>query len=170
MGTTVKATQAESASALSAENAAAEVRPSSAATLEYSASSSAAESETTEMAKVRQAGQSTFSRQGPRLGGAWCLANSAEAIGLQRDGGGVQNLGKNGLGLRHFLLGGGVARVHHDAVGENGQHHLLEVVRQAEVAALDESPGLGRALQHQRAARAYAQHQAFVLPRLLDNF
>ena len=41
---------------------------------------------------------------------------------------------------------------------------------QAEVPAFDECAGLGRALQHERAARAYAQREALGLARAVDDF
>src|SRR5260370_22289499 len=42
---------------------------------------------------------------------------------------------------------------------KNGYGELLEVIREAEVAAIEESAGLCRALQHQGAARAYAERK-----------
>ena len=123
-GTIVKATQPASASAPSAENAAAEVRPSSAAAPEYSASSSAPPSATMAMTKLRQLGRSRpCSAPGvpslARRRGAW--HESVEAIAVHQSGTGVDSIISRRMAsaCADFFLRGGVARVDHHAVREN---------------------------------------------------
>ena len=52
-----------------------------------------------------------------------------------------------------------MARAGHHAMRENGDGELLEIVGQAEVAAIKESAGLRGSLQHQSATRADAERK-----------
>src|SRR3990172_11313115 len=94
---------------------------------------------------------------------------TGERSASEWDARGFDDFPENGLGLRRFSLRGGVARVHRHAMDKDWQHELLKIVRQAEVPPFDECAGLRRALQHERAARAYAEREPFALARLVND-
>src|SRR5258705_12606210 len=53
---------------------------------------------------------------------------------------------------------------------KNGDSELLEIVGQAEIAAIEESAGLRGALQHQSATRADAERKLLRFSGAGDNF
>src|SRR6266403_1595507 len=63
-----------------------------------------------------------------------------------------------------------MARAGHHAMREDGDGELLEIVWQAEIAAIEESAGLRGALQHQSAAWADAERELLSFSGSGDNF
>ena len=62
-----------------------------------------------------------------------------------------------------------MARAGNDAMREDRDGKLLEIVGQAEIAAVEKSAGLCGALQHQGAARADAESELIGVPRTIDD-
>jgi len=58
---------------------------------------------------------------------------------------------------------GGVARTGDDTMGKDGDGKMLEIVREAKVAAVEKGAGLRSALEHGRAARTDAESELLVL-------
>src|SRR5258706_270455 len=85
------------------------------------------------------------------------IAMTLTGRGSQRNGNGLDDFAQDGFRGFGFFLQRGVPRTGHDAVGKNRYSELLEVVRETEIAAIEESAGLRGALQHQSAARADAE-------------
>src|SRR5208282_5344063 len=83
---------------------------------------------------------------------------------------GIDNLTENGFGRLRFLLQGSVARAGHNAVRKHRNGQLLEIVRQAILAALKKCTGLRCTLQHQGSARADAERQMFGFSGAIHNF
>jgi len=82
------------------------------------------------------------------------LAQSRAMVGstLTGNGDGFHDIAKNGIrGFRLFLQRG-VARTGDDAVRENGNGKLLEIVGEAIVAAIEKGACLRGALEHECAA------------------
>src|SRR5258706_458437 len=74
------------------------------------------------------------------------------AVCSQGNGDGFHDIAKNGIrGLRLFLQRG-VARTGDDAVRENGNGKLLEIVGEAILAAIEKGACLRGALEHECAA------------------
>src|SRR5216683_754030 len=163
MGTSVTPTQPAMASAASAEVLAMTSWPSSAAAPEYSARRSAAVSAVMERKKARTAGRSDLAQNCARVD--WTLT----AWRSQRNGDGFNDIAKNGIGGFRFFLQRGVARTGDNAMRENGDGELFEIVREAEAAAVEEGTGLRGALEHERAARADAERKLFTLARAVDD-
>ncbi len=61
------------------------------------------------------------------------------------------------------------ARIDHNAMGEDGNGEALDVVGNGVVAAFEQGQRLHGAEERLRAARADAEHQRFVVARLLDD-
>jgi hypothetical protein len=62
-----------------------------------------------------------------------------------------------------------VARTGDDAVRKNGDGELLEVIRKAIIAPVEESAGLRGALEHQCATRTDSQSEQLSLARAIDD-
>src|SRR5205814_7223612 len=84
-------------------------------------------------------------------------------------GGGFIIIVKNGIGCLRFFLQRGVARAGDDAMGENGNGQLLEIVGEAIVAAIQESAGLRGALEHKSAPGTDAERKLLALARAIDD-
>ena len=81
---------------------------------------------------------------------------------LQRHGYAVHHFAQNLLGLVGALERGSIAGTDHQAVRKGRHDQLLEVIRNAEVAAFQKRHGLRRVIEHQRAARRNSQRQLLV--------
>src|SRR2546429_169148 len=163
MGTSVTPTQPAMASAASAEVLASTTWPISAAAPEYSARRRAAVSAVIERRNARTAGRSA-------------LAQSCEMVdctltagGSQGNGDGFDDIAKNGIGGFRFFLERSVARAGDNAMRENGNGELFEVVGEAIVAAIEVGACLRGALEHERAARADAEGKLLALAREIDD-
>jgi len=88
----------------------------------------------------------------------------------QGNGNGFNDIAKNGVRGFRFFLQRGVARAGDNAVRENRDGKVLEVVGKAIVAAIEEGAGLRSALEHESAAGADAERQLFALARAVDDF
>src|ERR1700722_769353 len=75
----------------------------------------------------------------------------------QRYGNGLHDIAQDRFRGFRFFLQRSMARTGYYAVRKYRHSKLLEVIRQTIITAVKERARLGRALQHQRAARAYAQ-------------
>src|SRR5213593_2218187 len=137
--------------------------PSSAAAPEYSARSSAAVSAVIERRNARTAGRSALAQSCARVE---CTITAGRS---QWNGHGFDDIAQNGFGGFRLFLQGCVARTGDHAVRENRDGELLEVVREAIVAALKEGAGLRAALEHESAARADAQSELLALARAVDD-
>src|SRR5882762_1501464 len=162
-GTSVTPTQPAMASAASAEVLASTTWPTSAAAPEYSARRRAAVSAVIERRNARTAGRSA-------------LAQSCEMVdctltaeGSQGNGDGFNDIAKNGIGGFRFFLERSVARAGDNAVRENGNGELFEVVGEAIVAAIEVGACLRGALEHERAARADAERELLAFARAIDD-
>ena len=87
----------------------------------------------------------------------------------QGNGNGFHDIAKNGIGGFRLFLQRSVARTGDDAVGENGNGKLFEIVGEAIVPAIEIGAGLRGALEHQGAARADAECKLFALARAIDD-
>src|SRR5215472_17782434 len=87
----------------------------------------------------------------------------------QGNSNGFDDFAENGFRRLGFFLQGRVARASHDAMRENGNRKLLEIVGQAIVASVEERAGLRGPLQHQGAAGADAERKLVRLARAIDN-
>src|SRR5713101_2228099 len=163
MGTSVTPTQAAMASAASAEALAMASWPTSAAAPEYSARRSAAVSAVMERRKARTAGRSALAQSCAMVDGTLTAGRS------QGNGDGFNDIEKNGIGGFRFFLQRGVARTGDNAMGENGNGELFEVVGEAIVAAIEEGAGLRGALEHECAAGADAERELLALARAVDD-
>src|SRR5438132_9289528 len=163
MGTSVTPTQAAMASAASAVVLASVRWPSSAAAPEYSARSSAAVSAVMERKNARTAGRSALAQSRAMVD---CTLTAQL---LQRNRNGFHDIAKNGIGGFRLFLQRSVARTGDDAVGENGNGKLFEIVGEAIVPAIEIGAGLRGALEHQGAARADAECKLFALARAIDD-
>src|SRR5258708_34440344 len=83
----------------------------------------------------------------------------------QGNGDGFNDIAKNGIGGFRFFLQRGVARTGDNAVRENGNGELFEVVGEAKVAAIEIGASLRGALEHECAARDDAQSNEIALAR-----
>src|SRR5882762_2792315 len=151
------------ASAATAEVLASASCPISAAAPEYSARRSAAVSAVIERRNARTAGRSALAQSCAKVDGTLTADQS------QRNGNGFDDIAKNGISGLRFFLQGGVARTGDNAVRENGNGELFEVVGEAIVAAIEISAGLRGALEHERAARADTQSEVLTLARAVDD-
>src|SRR6266851_3880352 len=163
MGTSVTPTQPAMTSAASAEVLASAVWPSSAAAPEYSARMSAAVSAVIERRNARTAGRSALAQSCEMVERTLTAGRSQG----HRDG--FNDLAKNGIGGFRFFLQRGVARTGDNAVRENGNGEMFEVVGEAIVAAVEKGAGLRGALEHECAARADAERKLFTLARAIDD-
>src|SRR5216684_2088322 len=197
MGTSVTPTQPAMASAASAEVLASARWPISAAAPEYSARRSAAVSAVIERRKARTAGRSALAQSCARVDLPMLILAAIEgrsrflaALGMTTDfvfgqalmkwrlvtptrsqgnGDGFDDIAKNGIGGFRFFLQRGVARTGDNAVRENGNGELFEVVGEAIVAAIEIGASLRGALEHECAARADAQSEQLALARAVDD-
>src|SRR6266852_559466 len=119
------------ASAASAEVLASARWPISAAAPEYSASRSAAVSAMIERRNARTAGRSALAQS------CEMVESTLTAGGSQGNGNGFNDFTKNGIGGFRFFLQRGVARTGDNAMRENGDGELFEIVREAEAAAVE---------------------------------
>src|SRR5438132_2078228 len=87
----------------------------------------------------------------------------------QRHGNGFDNFAQNRLCSFRLFLQRGVARAGHHAMREDRDRELLEIIRQAVVAPIEERTRLRGALQHKRTARAHAESELLWLARATDN-
>src|ERR1700674_5091737 len=87
----------------------------------------------------------------------------------QGNGHGFNDIAKNGIGGFRFFLKRGVARAGDDAMRENGDGKLFEVVGEAIVAAIEVGAGLRGALEHERSAGADSQSKLLALARAVDD-
>src|SRR5260370_39080920 len=87
----------------------------------------------------------------------------------QGNGDGFNDIAKNGIGGFRFFLQRGVERTGDNAMRENGDGELFEIVREAEAGAVEEGTGLRGAMEHERAARADAERKLFTLARAVDD-
>src|SRR5882762_871905 len=163
MGTSVTPTQPAIASAASAEMLASATWPSSAAAPEYNARRSAAVSAVIERRNARTAGRSALAQSCAKVDGTLTADQS------QRNGNGFNDIAKNGIGGLRFFLQGGVARTGDNAVRENGNGELFEVVGEAIVAAIEISAGLRGALEHECAAGADAERELLAFAGEIDD-
>src|SRR5213596_582253 len=163
MGTSVTPTHAAMASAASAVVLASARWPSSAAAPEYSARRSAAVSAVMERKNARTAGRSALAQSRA------IVVCTLTAQRSQRNGDGFHDIAKNGIGGLRFFLQRGVARAGDDAMGENGNGQLLEIVGEAIVAAIQESAGLRGALEHKSAPGTDAERKLLALARAIDD-
>src|SRR6267142_734837 len=97
----------------------------------------------------------------------WSPPNCPE---LQRNGDGFDDIAKHGFRGFRFFLQGGVTRTGDDAMRKDGDGKMLEIVREAKVAAVEKGAGLRSALEHERAARADAEGELLGLARAIDDF
>src|ERR1700694_4478603 len=128
------------ASAATAEVLASASWPISAAAPEYSARRSAAVSAVIERRNARTAGRSALAQSCEMVD---CTLTAGRSQG-NRDG--FNDIAKNGIGGFRFFLKRGVARAGDDAMRENGDGKLFEVVGAAIVAAIEGGAGLGGGL------------------------
>src|SRR5713101_1027747 len=163
MGTSVTPTQPAMARAASAEVLASARWPISAAAPEYSARMSAAVSAVIERRNARTAGRSALAQSCEMVESTLTAGRSQG----HRDG--FNDLAKNGIGGFRFFLQRGVARTGDNAVRENGNGEMFEVVGEAIVAAVEKGAGLRGALEHECAARADAERKLFTLARAIDD-
>src|SRR4030088_1864457 len=163
MGTSVTPTQPAMASAASAEVLASASWPISAAAPEYSARRSAAESAVIERRNARTAGRSALAQSCEMVD---CTLTAGRSQG---NGDGFNDIAKNGIGGFRFFLKRGMARTGDNAVRENGNGELFEVVGEAIVAATEVGAGLRGALEHECAARADTQSELLALARAVDD-
>src|SRR5712692_2164153 len=87
----------------------------------------------------------------------------------QRNGDGFNDIAKNGIRGFRFFLQRGMARTGDNAMRENGNGELFEVVGEAIVAAIEEGAGLRGALEHECAAGADAERKLLTLARAVDD-
>ena len=87
----------------------------------------------------------------------------------QGNGDGFNDIAKNGIGGFRLFLKRGMARTGDDAMRENGDGKLFEVVGEAIVAAIEVGTGLRGALEHECAARADTQSELLALARAVDD-
>ena len=87
----------------------------------------------------------------------------------QGNGNGFHDIAKDRISGFRFFLQRGVARTGDDAVRENGNGKLLEIIGEAIIAAIKESAGLRGALEHECAARADTQSEVLTLARAVDD-
>src|SRR5437899_702649 len=144
--------------------------PSSAAAPEYSARRSAAVSAVMERKNARTAGRSALAQSCAMVDLAALIFSSEEGksrflapLGMttlfvfgqtlmkwrfvtatrsQGNGNGFNDIAKNGIGGLRFFLQRGVARTRDNAMRENGNGELLEIVGEAVVTPIQESAGL----------------------------
>src|ERR1700674_2530084 len=88
---------------------------------------------------------------------------------LQRNWHGFNDIAKNGIGGFRFFLQRSVARTGDDAMRENGDRKLFEVVGEAIVAAIEVGAGLRGALKHECAAGADAERELLAFARAIDH-
>src|SRR6266852_6387535 len=162
-GTIVTDTHPARTRAASADVLARPSCPSSAAAPEYSARSSAAVSAVIERRNARTAGRSALAQSCEMVDGMLTARRS------QGNGDGFNDIAKNGIGGFRFFLERCVARTGDNAVGENGNGELFEVVGEAIVAAIEIGASLRGALEHECAARADAQSKQLALARAVDD-
>ena len=91
-------------------------------------------------------------------------------LASQRDGDGVDDFAKNIPGGLRFFLQRGVTRAGDNAMRENGDGQVLEIVGEAEIAAIEEGASLCSALEHQGAARADAENEMIGFAGAIDDF
>src|SRR5207249_1202947 len=87
----------------------------------------------------------------------------------QGNGNGFHDIAKDRIGGFRFFLQRGVARTGDDAVRENGNGKLLEIIGEAIIAAIEESAGLRGALEHESAAGADTESKLFALARAIND-
>src|SRR5712692_4269930 len=88
----------------------------------------------------------------------------------QGNANGFDDITQDGFcGLRFFLQRC-MARTGDNAMRENRDSEMFEIVGEAILAAVEKSAGLRGALQHQSAARADAESELVGLARAVDNF
>src|SRR5260370_34537185 len=163
MGTRVTPTQPAMASAASAEVPATATWPSSAAAPEYSARRSAAVSAVMERKNARTAGRSALAQSCAIVD---CTLTADQSQG---NGNGFDDIAKNGIGGLRFFLQRGVARTRDNAMRENGNGELLEIVGEAVVTPIQEGAGLRCALKHERAARTDTERKLVAFVRPIDD-
>src|SRR5882762_9594869 len=151
------------ASAATAEVLASASCPISAAAPEYSARRSAAVSAVIERRNARTAGRSALAQSCEMVD---CTLTAGRSQG---NGDGFNDIAKNGIGGFRFFLKRGMARTGDNAVRENGNGELFEVVGEAIVAATEVGAGLRGALEHECAARADTQSELLTLARTVDD-
>src|SRR6266404_1814129 len=95
-----------------------------------------------ERRNARTAGRSAFAQSCATVDG-WLT----EKI-LERNANGLDDFAQGGFRRFRFSLERSVARAGDDAMREDRDGKLFEIVRQAEIAAVQECPSLRRALQH----------------------
>src|ERR1700731_1150946 len=117
------------ASAASAEVLASASWPISAAAPEYSARRSTADSAVIERRNARTAGRSALAQSCEMVD---CTLTASQS---QRNGDGFNDIAKNGISGFRFFLKRGVARTGDNAVRENRNGELFEVIGEAIVAA-----------------------------------
>src|SRR6266705_1307889 len=104
------------------------------------------------------------------FGQAWMKWRPVTPTRSQGDGNGFHDVAKNGVRGFRFFLQRGVARAGDNAVRENRDGKVLEVVGKAIVAAVEEGAGLRSALERESAAGADAERQLFALARAVEDF
>src|ERR1041384_170693 len=91
-------------------------------------------------------------------------------LNLERDADGLHDFAQGGFSGFRFFLQRSVPRTSDNAMRENGNRQLLEVVWHAVVAPFQESAGLGGALQHQSSARTDTESELTGIPSAIDDF
>jgi hypothetical protein len=99
-----------------------------------------------------------------------CRGGPYGALSLERNADGIHNFAKHDFGGLGFFLQRGVTRTGDDAMSKNRDGELLEIVGQAKIAIVQKGPGLGSALQHERAARADAERELIGMASAVDDF
>src|ERR1700687_468459 len=89
---------------------------------------------------------------------------------LQGNGDGLDDFAEDGFRGLGLFLQRGVPRAGDHAVRKNRYRELLEIVRKAEIAAIEKSASLRGALQHQSAARADPEGELLGFARARDDF
>jgi len=89
---------------------------------------------------------------------------------LQGHANGIDDLAENAFGRLRFLLQGSVASAGDNAMREDRDSELLEVVRQAKIAAFEKGTSLRGTLQHESAARADTKKKLVGLAGAIDDF
>src|SRR5271170_544121 len=92
------------------------------------------------------------------------------AASSERNASGFEDFAEDRFRLLGFLLRGDVTRADHDAMREDGNDELLEIVGQAKIAAFEKGARLRRAMKHHGAARTDAQAQLFCRASAFDDF
>ena len=88
----------------------------------------------------------------------------------QGDGDGVDDFAKNIFGGLRFLLQRRVTRAGDNAMRENGNRQMLEIIGETEITAIEEGASLRGSLKHQGAARADTESEMIGFAGAIDDF